>query len=53
MYEFWYNYIKRKYGEKAKSCYMDTDSFIAYIKNIYILTYILLMIYKHLHKTPT
>ena len=37
MYEFWYDYVKSKYGEKAKLCYMDTDSFIAYIKthNIY------------------
>ena len=32
MYEFWYDYVKRKYSEKAKLCYMDTDSFIAYIK---------------------
>ena len=29
MYEFWYDYIKPKYGEL---CYMDTDSFITYIK---------------------
>ena len=37
MYEFWYDYVKSKYGEKAKLCYVDTDSFIAYIKthNIY------------------
>ena len=37
MYEFWYYYIKSKYGKKAKLCYMGTDSFIAYIKtdNIY------------------
>ena len=30
MYEFWYE--KPKYGEKAKLCYMDTDSFVFYIK---------------------
>ena len=30
-------YVKQKYGENAKLCYMDTDSFIVYIKpvNIY------------------
>ena len=27
MYEFWYDYIKPKYKEKAKLCYMDTDNF--------------------------
>ena len=32
MYEFWYDYIKPKYVENAKLCYMDTDSFIVYIK---------------------
>ena len=32
MYEFRYDYIKTKYGQKAKLCYMDTDSFIVYIK---------------------
>ena len=26
MYEFWYDYIKVKYQNKAKLCYMDTDS---------------------------
>ena len=37
MYEFWYDYLKPKYGENAKLCYMDTDSFIVYVKtdNIY------------------
>ena len=28
MYEFWYDYVKPKHGEKAKLCYMDTYSFI-------------------------
>ena len=28
MYEFWYEYIKPNYKEKAKLCYMDTDSFV-------------------------
>ena len=32
MYESWYDYVKPKYDEKAKLCYMDTDSFIVYIK---------------------
>ena len=33
MYEFWCDYVKPKYDEKAKLCYMDTGSFIVYIKN--------------------
>ena len=32
MYEFWYDYIKPKYGEKVKFCYMNSDSFVVYIK---------------------
>ena len=32
MYEFWYVYIKPKYGDKVRLCYTDTDSFIMHIK---------------------
>ena len=32
MYEFWYRYLKPKYGDKIKLCYMDTDSLISFIK---------------------
>ena len=32
MYEFWYDYIKPEYQDKAKLCYMDTYSFTIYIK---------------------
>ena len=32
MHEFWYDYIKLKYQDRAKLCYMDTGSFVIYIK---------------------
>ena len=32
MYEFWYDYMKPKYANNVKLCYMDTDSFIINIK---------------------
>ena len=32
MYEFWYDYFKTKYQDRAKLCYMDTDSFIIHVK---------------------
>ena len=32
MYEFWYDYMKPKYGDNVKSCYMDSDSSIMHIK---------------------
>ena len=35
IYEFWQDYIRPKYGDKAKLCYTDTDSFVVYIKTEY------------------
>ena len=32
MYEFWYDYTKPKYENRAKLCYMDIDSFVIYIE---------------------
>ena len=32
LYEFWYDYMKLKYGDNVKLCYIDTDSFIMHIK---------------------
>ena len=34
LYEFWYDYVRPKYREKAKLCYMDVDSFIVYTKTM-------------------
>ena len=35
MYEFWYDYLKPKYGDKVKLCNMDTDSFIIHVQTEY------------------
>ena len=32
IYEFWYDYMKPKYDDNVKLCYIDTDSFIMNIK---------------------
>ena len=32
IFEFWYDYVKPKYGENVKLCYMGTDSFIVHVK---------------------
>ena len=31
MYQFWYEYAKPKYGDRAKLCYTDTDNIFTYI----------------------
>ena len=35
MYKFQYDYIKPKYQDKVKLCYMDTDKFVFHIKTKY------------------
>ena len=32
MYRRWYDYVKPKYGQKARLRYMDNNTFIVYIK---------------------
>ena len=32
MYEFWYDYMKPKYNDNVKLCYMDTDNFVMNFK---------------------
>ena len=32
IYEFWYDYMKPKYVDNVKLCYMNTDRFIMHIK---------------------
>ena len=34
MYKFLYDYVKPKYREKTKMCYMDTESSTVYIKTV-------------------
>ena len=34
MYEFGYYYIKPKYKQNTKLCYMDTDGYVTWIRNI-------------------
>ena len=36
MDKFWCDYVQAKYGQNAKPCYMDTNSFILHVKTDYI-----------------
>ena len=36
MFDIWHDYMKPKFGEKAKLCYMETCNFMVYIKKVFI-----------------
>ena len=36
MYEFWYDYIKPKYNDKAKLCYMDTVLLLIFLLKTFL-----------------
>ena len=46
MFQFWYDYIKPKYQDNAKLCYMDTDSFTFLILKLKIFMKTLQMMLK-------
>ena len=48
MDEFWYDYMKPKYGNNVKLCYMDTDSFIMILKQKIFTKMLLMMLKKDL-----
>ena len=48
MYEFWYGYMKPKYNDNVKLCYLDTDSFIMNIKTEDYTMILLMMLKKSL-----
>ena len=48
IYEFWYDYMKSKFGDNIKLCYMDTDSFIMNIKQKFFTKILLMMLKKGL-----
>ena len=44
MYEFWYDYISAKYGDRAKLCYMDTDNLLITLKPKFFMKIFLMML---------
>ena len=48
MYEFWYDYMKPKYNDNIKLCYIDTDSFIMNIKTEIFIKISLMMLKRDL-----
>ena len=43
MYKFWYDYMKPKYDNNVKLCYMDTESFIMNTKTNDFMKILLMM----------
>ena len=48
MYKFRYDYLKPKYDQNAKLCYMDRDSFIVYAKQMIFTKILQKMLKKYL-----
>ena len=48
MYKFWYDYLRPKYDQNAKLCYMDRDSFIVYAKQMIFTKILQKMLKKYL-----
>ena len=48
MYEFWYDYMKPKYNDNVKLCYMNTDSFTMHIQTEVSIKILLMMLKKEL-----
>ena len=48
IYEFWYDYVKIKYEDKARLCYMDMDSFVVNIKTKIFIKILVKMLIKGL-----
>ena len=46
MYDYWYDDMKPKFGDKVKLCYMDTDSFIMHLKQNIFMKILLMMLKK-------
>ena len=48
IYEIWYDYIKPKYQDNAKLCYIHTNNFIIHIKTEDVVKILQMMLEKDL-----
>ena len=52
MYEFWYDYLKPKYRDKGKLCYIDTDSlFLIFLMKTFLKILKMMLRYSLMHVT--